>query len=66
MQACEVDLWKRSTSSSYKGVEMSTTVKPLRIDIPVQLNELRIAFSIADLAFEGIVWRDCDSSQLGQ
>ena len=27
--------------------------KPLRIDIPVQLNELRIVFSIADLAFEG-------------
>lgn len=32
---------------------MTTTHKPLRIDIPVQLNELRIAFSIADLAFEG-------------
>lgn len=32
---------------------MATTVKPLRIDIPVRLNELRIAFSIADLAFEG-------------
>ena len=32
---------------------MNTTVKPLRIDIPVRLNELRIAFSIADLAFEG-------------
>ena len=32
---------------------MTTTVKPLRIDIPVRLNELRIAFSIADLAFEG-------------
>ena len=32
---------------------MTTTVKPLRINIPVQLNELRIAFSIADLAFEG-------------
>ena len=27
--------------------------KPLRIDIPVRLKELRIAFSIADLAFEG-------------
>ena len=32
---------------------MTTTVKPLRIDIPVRLDELRIAFSIADLAFEG-------------
>ena len=32
---------------------MIATVKPLRIDIPVRLNELRIAFSIADLAFEG-------------
>jgi hypothetical protein len=32
---------------------MTNTVKPLRIDIPVRLNELRIAFSIADLAFEG-------------
>lgn len=32
---------------------MTTTVKPLRIDIPIRLNELRIAFSIADLAFEG-------------
>ena len=32
---------------------MTTTGKPLRIDIPVRLNELRIAFSIADLAFEG-------------
>jgi intracellular sulfur oxidation DsrE/DsrF family protein len=32
---------------------MATSVKPLRIDIPVRLTELRIAFSIADLAFEG-------------
>ena len=32
---------------------MTTTVKPLRIDIPVRLNELQIVFSIADLAFEG-------------
>jgi hypothetical protein len=30
-----------------------TLEKPLRIDIPVRLTELRIAFSIADLAFEG-------------
>jgi intracellular sulfur oxidation DsrE/DsrF family protein len=32
---------------------MSTSEKPLRIDIPVRLTELRIVFSIADLAFEG-------------
>jgi intracellular sulfur oxidation DsrE/DsrF family protein len=32
---------------------MVTSEKPLRIDIPVRLTELRIAFSIADLAFEG-------------
>ena len=32
---------------------MVTLEKPLRIDIPVRLRELRIAFSIADLAFEG-------------
>jgi intracellular sulfur oxidation DsrE/DsrF family protein len=32
---------------------MSTSEKPLHIDIPVRLTDLRIAFSIADLAFEG-------------
>jgi intracellular sulfur oxidation DsrE/DsrF family protein len=32
---------------------MTASAKPLRIDIPVRLTELRIAFSIADLAFEG-------------
>ena len=32
---------------------MATSEKPLHIDIPVRLKELRIAFSIADLAFEG-------------
>ncbi|PWT90386.1 MAG: sulfur reduction protein DsrE [Proteobacteria bacterium] len=32
---------------------MTTLEKPLRIDIPVRLPELHIAFSIADLAFEG-------------
>jgi hypothetical protein len=32
---------------------MSNSEKPLRVDVPVQLNELQIAFSIADLAFEG-------------
>jgi len=32
---------------------MATSQKPLHIDIPVRLTALRIAFSIADLAFEG-------------
>ena len=32
---------------------MASSEKSLRIDIPVRLTELRIAFSIADLAFEG-------------
>ena len=32
---------------------MAPSEKPLRIDIPVRLTELRVAFSIADLAFEG-------------
>ena len=32
---------------------MSTSTKPLHIDIPVRLTDLRVAISIADLAFEG-------------
>jgi len=32
---------------------MSNSEKPLRIDIPVQLAEVKVAFSIAALAFEG-------------
>jgi intracellular sulfur oxidation DsrE/DsrF family protein len=32
---------------------MATSEKPLRIDVPVRLTELRVTFSIADLAFEG-------------
>jgi len=32
---------------------MAPSEKPLRIDIPVRLTELRIAFNIAALAFEG-------------
>jgi intracellular sulfur oxidation DsrE/DsrF family protein len=32
---------------------MSISEKPLRIDIPVRLTELRVAFSVAELAFEG-------------
>jgi intracellular sulfur oxidation DsrE/DsrF family protein len=34
-------------------LNMSTSTKPLHIDIPVRLTDLRVAFSIADLAFEG-------------
>src|SRR5215469_18880267 len=36
-----------------KEKDMATSQKPLHIDIPVRLTALRIAFSIADLAFEG-------------
>src|SRR5215472_13612506 len=32
---------------------MSTLEKPLHIDIPVMLTELKVAFSVAALAFEG-------------
>src|SRR5215472_17836290 len=32
---------------------MSTLEKPLHIDIPVMLPELKVAFSVAALAFEG-------------
>jgi intracellular sulfur oxidation DsrE/DsrF family protein len=32
---------------------MPTSEKPLHIDIPVKLSELKIAFSVAALAFEG-------------
>src|SRR5260370_34784287 len=32
---------------------MSNSEKPLHIDIPVQLAEVKVAFSIAALAFEG-------------
>jgi hypothetical protein len=32
---------------------MSSSAKPLHIDIPVQLAEVKVAFSIAALAFEG-------------
>ena len=32
---------------------MTTSAKPLRIDIPVHLGEVKVAFSIAALAFEG-------------
>jgi hypothetical protein len=36
-----------------RNPEMSTTEKHLHIDIPVTLSELKIAFSVAALAFEG-------------
>jgi hypothetical protein len=32
---------------------MSTSEKPLHIDIPVKLAKVRVAFSVAALAFEG-------------
>ena len=32
---------------------MSTSAKPLHIDIPVKLAEVKLAFSVAALAFEG-------------
>ncbi len=32
---------------------MTTSDKPLHIDLPVKLEQLKIAFSIASLAFEG-------------
>jgi hypothetical protein len=32
---------------------MPTSQKPLRIEIPVTLSELKVAFSVAALAFEG-------------
>jgi intracellular sulfur oxidation DsrE/DsrF family protein len=32
---------------------MPTSEKPLHIDIPVKLSELKVAFSVAALAFEG-------------
>ena len=32
---------------------MTTDEKPLHIDIPVTLTDVKVAFSIADLAFEG-------------
>jgi hypothetical protein len=32
---------------------MSTTERPLHIDIPVKLSDIKIAFSVAALAFEG-------------
>jgi len=36
-----------------KELRISNSEKPLHIDIPVQLAEVKVAFSIAALAFEG-------------
>jgi intracellular sulfur oxidation DsrE/DsrF family protein len=36
-----------------RNFEMSTTEKPLHIDIPVKLTELKVVFSVGALAFEG-------------
>src|SRR5215217_1218921 len=40
-------------SRSLRKLSMHAIEKPLHIDIPVKLERLRIAFSIASLAFEG-------------
>src|SRR5437879_4946429 len=40
-------------NSLERNLDMSTSVKPLHIDIPVKLAEVKVAFSIAALAFEG-------------
>jgi intracellular sulfur oxidation DsrE/DsrF family protein len=36
-----------------RNIEMSTPEKPLHIDIPVKLSELKEVYSVAALAFEG-------------
>src|SRR5260370_8920091 len=36
-----------------RNLDMSTLAKPLHIDIPVKLTEVKVAFSVAALAFEG-------------
>jgi intracellular sulfur oxidation DsrE/DsrF family protein len=40
-------------NSLERNLDMSTSEKPLHIDIPVTLPELKAAFSVAALAFEG-------------
>ena len=42
-----------SGAHTKRGNCMSTLQNPLHIDIPVQLPRLKVAFSIAALAFEG-------------
>jgi len=34
-----------------RNLDMSTLAKPLHIDIPVKLTEVKVAFSVAALAF---------------
>ena len=40
-------------NSLERNLDMSTSAKPLHIDIPVKLAEVKVAFSVAALAFEG-------------
>jgi intracellular sulfur oxidation DsrE/DsrF family protein len=40
-------------NSLERNLDMSTLAKPLHIDIPVKLTEVKVAFSVAALAFEG-------------
>ncbi len=40
-------------STLERNFDMSTSEKPLHIDIPVKLAEVKAAFSIGDLMFEG-------------
>jgi intracellular sulfur oxidation DsrE/DsrF family protein len=44
---------KECRTSRRETTHMPTSEKPLHIDIPVKLSELKIAFSVAALAFEG-------------
>jgi intracellular sulfur oxidation DsrE/DsrF family protein len=40
-------------NSLERNLDMSASAKPLHIDIPVTLTEVKVAFSVAALAFEG-------------
>src|SRR5712691_96719 len=40
-------------SKRMSTLDMSTSAKPLHIDIPVKLAEVKVAFSVPALAFEG-------------
>ena len=46
-------LCKECPTLRRETTQMPTSEKPLHIDIPVKLSELKIAFSVAALAFEG-------------
>jgi hypothetical protein len=43
----------KRVSTLERNFDMSASEKPLHIDIPVKLAEVRVAFSIPTLAFEG-------------